>query len=41
MICETNLLVLKALFNRLCPAKKGVRKFAPVMLKRLEVCTPP
>ncbi|RCH91316.1 tetrahydrofolate synthase, partial [Rhizopus azygosporus] len=26
----------KALFNRLCPAKKGVRKFAPVMLKRLE-----
>jgi methylenetetrahydrofolate dehydrogenase (NADP+)/methenyltetrahydrofolate cyclohydrolase/formyltetrahydrofolate synthetase len=26
----------KALFNRLCPAKKGVRTFAPVMLKRLE-----
>ncbi|CAO3654453.1 unnamed protein product [Mucor hiemalis] len=26
----------KALFNRLCPAKKGVRKFAPVMFKRLE-----
>lgn len=26
----------KALFNRLCPAKKGVRKFAPVMMKRLE-----
>jgi methylenetetrahydrofolate dehydrogenase (NADP+)/methenyltetrahydrofolate cyclohydrolase/formyltetrahydrofolate synthetase len=26
----------KALFNRLCPAKKGVRKFAPVMLKRLQ-----
>lgn len=26
----------KGLFNRLCPAKKGVRKFAPVMLKRLE-----
>ncbi|KAG0768105.1 hypothetical protein G6F57_003813 [Rhizopus arrhizus] len=26
----------KALFNRLCPAKKGVRNFAPVMLKRLE-----
>lgn len=25
----------KALFNRLCPAKKGVRQFAPVMLKRL------
>ncbi|ORX46483.1 FTHFS-domain-containing protein [Hesseltinella vesiculosa] len=25
----------KALFNRLCPAKKGVRTFAPVMLKRL------
>ncbi|KAI8065892.1 formate--tetrahydrofolate ligase-domain-containing protein [Gongronella butleri] len=26
----------KALFNRLCPAKKGVRSFAPVMIKRLE-----
>ncbi|KAI9300369.1 formate--tetrahydrofolate ligase-domain-containing protein [Cunninghamella echinulata] len=26
----------KALFSRLCPAKKGVRKFAPVMLKRLK-----
>ncbi|KAG2180594.1 hypothetical protein INT44_003598 [Umbelopsis vinacea] len=26
----------KALFNRLCPAKKGVRQFAPVMLKRLQ-----
>ncbi|KAI8081596.1 formate--tetrahydrofolate ligase-domain-containing protein [Halteromyces radiatus] len=26
----------KALFNRLCPAKKGIRTFAPVMLKRLE-----
>ncbi|KAI7851995.1 formate--tetrahydrofolate ligase-domain-containing protein [Circinella umbellata] len=26
----------KALFNRLCPAKKGVRTFAPVMLKRLQ-----
>jgi methylenetetrahydrofolate dehydrogenase (NADP+)/methenyltetrahydrofolate cyclohydrolase/formyltetrahydrofolate synthetase len=26
----------KALFNRLCPVKKGVRKFAPVMLKRLQ-----
>ncbi|KAF1797278.1 formate--tetrahydrofolate ligase-domain-containing protein [Mucor lusitanicus] len=26
----------KALFNRLCPAKKGVRSFAPVMLKRLQ-----
>ena len=26
----------KALFSRLCPAKKGVRTFAPVMLKRLE-----
>ncbi|KAJ3095528.1 tetrahydrofolate synthase [Phlyctochytrium planicorne] len=25
----------EALFNRLCPAKKGVRTFAPVMLKRL------
>ncbi|TPX30364.1 hypothetical protein SmJEL517_g06054 [Synchytrium microbalum] len=25
----------EALFNRLCPAKRGVRKFAPVMLKRL------
>ncbi|KAG0744169.1 hypothetical protein G6F16_001696 [Rhizopus arrhizus] len=25
----------KALFNRLCPAKKGVRQFAPVMLTRL------
>ncbi|KAI8342097.1 formate--tetrahydrofolate ligase-domain-containing protein [Chlamydoabsidia padenii] len=25
----------KALFNRLCPAKKGIRRFAPVMLKRL------
>jgi methylenetetrahydrofolate dehydrogenase (NADP+)/methenyltetrahydrofolate cyclohydrolase/formyltetrahydrofolate synthetase len=26
----------KALFNRLCPAKKGIRRFAPVMLKRLQ-----
>ncbi|KAF0386120.1 FTHFS-domain-containing protein [Gigaspora margarita] len=26
----------KALFNRLCPAKNGVRVFAPVMLKRLQ-----
>ncbi|CEP07759.1 hypothetical protein [Parasitella parasitica] len=26
----------KALFNRLCPAKNGVRKFAPVMMKRLQ-----
>jgi methylenetetrahydrofolate dehydrogenase (NADP+) / methenyltetrahydrofolate cyclohydrolase / formyltetrahydrofolate synthetase len=26
----------KALFNRLCPAKKGVRAFSPVMMKRLE-----
>lgn len=26
----------KALFNRLCPPKKGVRTFAPVMMKRLE-----
>lgn len=26
----------KALFNRLCPAKKGVKTFAPVMLKRLK-----
>lgn len=26
----------KALFNRLCPLQKGVRKFAPVMLKRLQ-----
>ncbi|KAJ3083515.1 tetrahydrofolate synthase, partial [Quaeritorhiza haematococci] len=26
----------EALFNRLCPAKKSVRKFAPVMLKRLQ-----
>ncbi|KAI8099791.1 formate--tetrahydrofolate ligase-domain-containing protein [Halteromyces radiatus] len=26
----------KALFNRLCPAKKGIRKFAPVMIKRLQ-----
>ena len=26
----------KALFNRLCPAKKGVRTFAPIMLKRLQ-----
>jgi methylenetetrahydrofolate dehydrogenase (NADP+)/methenyltetrahydrofolate cyclohydrolase/formyltetrahydrofolate synthetase len=25
-----------ALFNRLCPEKKGVRKFADVMIKRLE-----
>ncbi|KAJ3217314.1 tetrahydrofolate synthase [Dinochytrium kinnereticum] len=25
----------EALFNRLCPAKKGVRTFAPVMFKRL------
>jgi methylenetetrahydrofolate dehydrogenase (NADP+) / methenyltetrahydrofolate cyclohydrolase / formyltetrahydrofolate synthetase len=24
------------LFNRLCPPKKGVRSFAPVMLKRLQ-----
>ncbi|GAA5968235.1 hypothetical protein JCM11641_003780 [Rhodosporidiobolus odoratus] len=26
----------KALFNRLCPPKKGVRTFSPIMLKRLE-----
>ena len=26
----------KALFDRLCPSKKGVRSFAPVMIKRLE-----
>ncbi|KAI9273875.1 formate--tetrahydrofolate ligase-domain-containing protein [Helicostylum pulchrum] len=26
----------KGLFNRLCPAKKGVRTFAPVMLSRLK-----
>ncbi|GAA5848576.1 hypothetical protein JCM8547_004558 [Rhodosporidiobolus lusitaniae] len=26
----------KALFNRLCPPKKGVRSFSPIMLKRLE-----
>ncbi|BGP13873.1 tetrahydrofolate synthase [Rhodosporidiobolus nylandii] len=26
----------KALFNRLCPPKKGVRSFAPIMFKRLE-----
>ncbi|KAI8367468.1 formate--tetrahydrofolate ligase-domain-containing protein [Radiomyces spectabilis] len=26
----------KALFNRLCPVRKGQRSFAPVMLKRLE-----
>ncbi|GAN00692.1 FTHFS-domain-containing protein [Mucor ambiguus] len=26
----------KALFNRLCPTKKGVRTFAPVMMKRLK-----
>ncbi|KAF7725240.1 tetrahydrofolate synthase [Apophysomyces ossiformis] len=26
----------KALFNRLCPTQKGVKKFAPVMLKRLQ-----
>ncbi|KAI9276623.1 formate--tetrahydrofolate ligase-domain-containing protein [Sporodiniella umbellata] len=26
----------KALLNRLCPAKKGVRTFAPVMFKRLK-----
>ncbi|GAA5996192.1 C-1-tetrahydrofolate synthase [Rhodotorula paludigena] len=26
----------KALFNRLCPPKKGVRTFAPIMFKRLE-----
>lgn len=26
----------KALFNRLCPAKKGVRTFAPIMLRRLK-----
>jgi methylenetetrahydrofolate dehydrogenase (NADP+)/methenyltetrahydrofolate cyclohydrolase/formyltetrahydrofolate synthetase len=26
----------KALFNRLVPAKKGVRTFAPIMLKRLQ-----
>ncbi|CAO3587624.1 unnamed protein product [Absidia cylindrospora] len=26
----------KGLFNRLCPAKKNVRKFAPVMIKRLQ-----
>ena len=26
----------QALFNRLCPPKKGVRTFAPIMFKRLE-----
>ncbi|GAA5931159.1 hypothetical protein JCM3775_004949 [Rhodotorula graminis] len=26
----------KALFNRLCPPKKGVRTFAPIMFKRLD-----
>lgn len=26
----------KALYNRLVPAKKGVRKFSPIMLRRLE-----
>ncbi|CAI2183120.1 4892_t:CDS:10 [Funneliformis geosporum] len=26
----------KALFNRLCPNKKGIRSFAPVMFKRLQ-----
>ncbi|RIA98706.1 formate--tetrahydrofolate ligase-domain-containing protein [Glomus cerebriforme] len=26
----------RALFNRLCPAKNGVRSFAPVMFKRLQ-----
>ncbi|CAO3576613.1 unnamed protein product [Absidia cylindrospora] len=26
----------KGLFNRLCPVKKGVRTFAPVMVKRLQ-----
>ncbi|KAF7725149.1 tetrahydrofolate synthase [Apophysomyces ossiformis] len=26
----------KALFNRLCPTQKGVKTFAPVMLKRLQ-----
>ncbi|CAG8559950.1 12469_t:CDS:10 [Funneliformis mosseae] len=26
----------KALLNRLCPSKKGIRSFAPVMLKRLQ-----
>lgn len=26
----------KALFSRLCPPKKGVRTFAPIMFKRLE-----
>ncbi|GBB88843.1 hypothetical protein RclHR1_15460003 [Rhizophagus clarus] len=26
----------KALFNRLCPSKNGIRSFAPVMLKRLQ-----
>ncbi|GAA6044791.1 C-1-tetrahydrofolate synthase, mitochondrial [Rhodotorula toruloides] len=26
----------KALFSRLCPPKKGVRSFSPVMIKRLE-----
>jgi methylenetetrahydrofolate dehydrogenase (NADP+)/methenyltetrahydrofolate cyclohydrolase/formyltetrahydrofolate synthetase len=27
---------LQQLFNRLCPAKKGKRTFAPLMFKRLE-----
>lgn len=27
---------VQALFNRLCPPKKGVRTFAPIMFKRLE-----
>ena len=26
----------QALFSRLCPPKKGVKSFAPIMIKRLE-----
>lgn len=35
--CVPTFFYMQALFNRLCPAKKGVRTFAPVMMKRLQV----
>lgn len=35
--CVPTFFCMQALFNRLCPAKKGVRTFAPVMMKRLQV----
>ena len=35
-LSKLTLFVEQQLFNRLCPPKKGVRTFAPIMFKRLE-----